>query len=49
MGYQADKEADAGILRFVNEVDPGFTGILKQRYIFSLLPSDIKTLYTKCL
>lgn len=29
---QGDKEASVGILRFVNEKDPGFSGILKQRY-----------------
>lgn len=36
MGYQADKESDAGILRYVNEADQGFSGILKQRYVVSL-------------
>ncbi len=33
MMSQRDREAQAGILCFVNESNPGFSGILKQRYL----------------
>jgi hypothetical protein len=32
MMSQREREAQAGILCFVNESNPGFSGILKQRY-----------------
>lgn len=32
MMSQCDREAQAGILYYVNESNPGFSGILKQRY-----------------
>jgi hypothetical protein len=33
-GFQPDREAQAGILHFVNKQSLGFTGTLKQRYVF---------------
>lgn len=33
IALQIEKEAKAGILRYVNETNPGFSGILKQRYV----------------
>jgi hypothetical protein len=33
MMSQRDRETQAGILCFVNESNPGFSGILKQRYV----------------
>lgn len=32
-GFQPDREAEVGILHFVNSSNVGFTGILKQRYV----------------
>jgi tRNA pseudouridine13 synthase len=37
MMSQRDREAQAGILCFVNESNPGFSGILKQRYVTHLI------------
>lgn len=34
---EAEREQDAGILCFVNAENPGFRGILKQRYVCLLL------------
>lgn len=33
-GFQFEREAQAGILHFVNLSNPGFSGTLKQRYVF---------------
>jgi hypothetical protein len=32
-GFQPEREAQVGILHFVNASNPGFSGILKQRYV----------------
>jgi tRNA pseudouridine13 synthase len=32
-GFQPEREAEVGILHFVNSTNVGFTGILKQRYV----------------
>lgn len=32
-GFQPEREKECGILHFVNESNPGFTGVLKQRYV----------------
>ena len=45
-GFQPDREAQAGILHFVNEQSLGFTGTLKQRYVYEVflflyLPFDL--------
>jgi len=34
-GFQPEREAQVGILCFVNINNPGFSGILKQRYVFA--------------
>ncbi|KAL3427084.1 tRNA pseudouridine synthase d [Phlyctema vagabunda] len=31
-GFQPEREAEVGILHFVNSTNPGFSGVLKQRY-----------------
>ncbi|KAG0648526.1 tRNA pseudouridine(13) synthase [Hyphodiscus hymeniophilus] len=36
-GFQPEREAEVGILHFVNEKKLGFTGTLKQRYVNSFL------------
>lgn len=33
-GFQYEREAQVGILHFVNLSNPGFSGTLKQRYVF---------------
>ena len=33
-GFQPEREAQVGILHFVNSENLGFTGTLKQRYVF---------------
>jgi hypothetical protein len=40
-GFQFEREAQVGVLHFVNLSNPGFAGTLKQRYVFaraSILP-----------
>jgi hypothetical protein len=32
-GFQPEREAEVGILHFVNTSNPGFSGTLKQRYV----------------
>lgn len=32
-GFQPEREAKVGIVHFVNSSNPGFSGILKQRYV----------------
>jgi hypothetical protein len=34
-GFQPNREVEAGIVEFVNKENQGFSGILKQRYVFS--------------
>jgi len=34
-GFQPERETQVGILCFVNSDNPGFSGTLKQRYVFS--------------
>jgi hypothetical protein len=41
MMSQRDREARAGILCFVNESNPGFSGILKQRYVTHVICETI--------
>lgn len=36
-GFQPDREAQVGIIHFVNSANVGFTGTLKQRYVKLLL------------
>lgn len=36
-GFQPDREAQVGILKFVNEKNAGFTGTLKQRYVLGVI------------
>lgn len=33
-GFQPEREQAVGILHFVNATNPGFSGTLKQRYVF---------------
>src|SRR5271163_3815462 len=38
-GFQPEREAQVGILHFVNGTNPGFSGTLKQRYVLGHLLS----------
>jgi tRNA pseudouridine13 synthase len=39
-GFQPERETECAILHFVNASNPGFTGVLKQRYV----PHSLHTL-----
>jgi tRNA pseudouridine13 synthase len=36
-GFQPEREKQCAIIHFVNDSNPGFTGVLKQRYAFMFL------------
>ena len=40
-GFQPDREAQVGILQFINEKNAGFTGTLKQRYVLTCFLSCV--------